>query len=371
MCSQDAWERKNDFLYDNGVITSFSINGKGYLFRNNNAETLEIYSYDPATDTYEQKNNFPIYKNYVNNFVVDNKAYVMYYHDTNEVLFMYLFKYNENEDNWDQMSSIEFQDGESYLDFYTVSINDKGYILLTGNGNGNFREYDTINDIWVTKEDSPIQFLWADHSTFSIGDIGYVAFGDDGFEILPVFYSYNQLTDTWSQLADVPYSGFSSPSFSFTIGDYGYLGIFDIGTNYFKRYSQTNNSWENINRCPNSISSNGIFNYVINGKAYVGTRNFMTNENKQVWMLDPELLNTRDYQFEVDLKLYPNPTGSILNIESKFTIDNYTILDLSGRQIMDNTTFNNIINVSSLNPGTYILKLGIHEYVSYHYFIKK
>lgn len=369
--SQNAWERKNDFLYENGVITSFSLNGNGYVLKNHNNEIIEVYSYNPNTDTYEQKNNLPIYEYNFVNFVLNNTAYIMYPESNwNQEYFIHLYKYIEIEDNWIQMSTHQFQPDQSGgLDYFTFSINDKGYLLESPTGK--FIEYDPINDTWTAKGDSPVQYMWDSHGTFSIGDYGYVAFADDGVEIHPIFYSYNQLTDTWSQLEDVPYFIFSTPSFSFTIGDDGYLGTFDIGTNYFIRYSQTNNSWERINRCPNSIMANGNFNYVIKGKAYVGTRNYETNENRQVWKMDPEFLNTRDFLLDDDIKLFPNPTSSFLNIESELIIDYYSILNLTGREVMLSTKFNNKINVSTLNSGTFILKLENTESNSYHYFIKE
>lgn len=58
---------------------------------------------------------------------------------------------------------------------------------------------------------------------------------------------------------------------------------------------------------------------------------------------------------ENSLSIYPNPVGSILNINTQETIESYEIYDLLGKKIQSNTISENKIDVSNLNASLYIL----------------
>ena len=62
----------------------------------------------------------------------------------------------------------------------------------------------------------------------------------------------------------------------------------------------------------------------------------------------------------LNVKIYPNPvSGETLYIQStnpKETL-NYSISNLVGQNFMQGTVYNNSINVSQLNTGTYLLRL--------------
>ena len=61
----------------------------------------------------------------------------------------------------------------------------------------------------------------------------------------------------------------------------------------------------------------------------------------------------------VDLRVYPNPTSEVLNIDYKEVITNVTIFDIKGRQVgaykLNDTT--NAISVDALSSGSYLLKV--------------
>jgi len=62
-----------------------------------------------------------------------------------------------------------------------------------------------------------------------------------------------------------------------------------------------------------------------------------------------------------DIKIYPNPTRDILNINSKSNqlINAIQVFDLLGRMVEDIKMINNTIDMSHLNPGVYLLKLNL------------
>ncbi len=79
--------------------------------------------------------------------------------------------------------------------------------------------------------------------------------------------------------------------------------------------------------------------------------------------LDPNVafcdsLTAVDNVLEIDLKVFPNPVTTKLNIEwSNFEVKNIVIFDLMGREILSIITKRNseIINVSSFDKGVYVI----------------
>lgn len=59
------------------------------------------------------------------------------------------------------------------------------------------------------------------------------------------------------------------------------------------------------------------------------------------------------------LNVYPNPVSSLLNIVTDLDSDlNFVIYDYVGKKVLEGKTLNGQIDVSSLNEGSYILKIG-------------
>lgn len=105
--------------------------------------------------------------------------------------------------------------------------------------------------------------------------------------------------------------------------------------------------------------------------------NIFYTVSKKFTLWDPNL-STEDVVLD-NLKIYPNPTTNILNIEFSTTdIEKikFDIFDLNGRLIktisQENSNQNNQkINVEDLQTGTYILVINTGKYTSTHKFIKK
>lgn len=76
------------------------------------------------------------------------------------------------------------------------------------------------------------------------------------------------------------------------------------------------------------------------------------------------LIGTEEFNAET-IAVYPNPTSEIIwvNDNTSFTVDNYSVYDISGRRILFNT-FNSSekkVDVSTLNSGVYLLELVSSE----------
>lgn len=105
--------------------------------------------------------------------------------------------------------------------------------------------------------------------------------------------------------------------------------------------------------------------------------NIFYTVSKKFTLWDPNL-STEKAELN-DLKIYPNPTTNVLNVEFSTTdIEKvkFDIFDLNGRLIktvsQENANqINQQINVESLQTGTYILVINTDKYTSTHKFIKK
>ena len=62
-----------------------------------------------------------------------------------------------------------------------------------------------------------------------------------------------------------------------------------------------------------------------------------------------------------NIKLFPNPTTGILNIESKSTILGISIYDLVGREVLDKKTKLNSVDLSTLPKGVYLVKIKTEQ----------
>jgi hypothetical protein len=73
------------------------------------------------------------------------------------------------------------------------------------------------------------------------------------------------------------------------------------------------------------------------------------------------------------IRVYPNPATNILNISSKVTVQDVSILSLTGQEMMKSSpnSSNSQINVSALPKGTYLVKATIDGKTQTSKFVKK
>lgn len=84
--------------------------------------------------------------------------------------------------------------------------------------------------------------------------------------------------------------------------------------------------------------------------------------------LDPNLSNTT-LDLKKNFKIYPNPVSSILTIQSEKSIDTIEVFDALGRLVLTKKS-TNTLDVSSLQSGTYLMKIGSQNSIESIKFIK-
>jgi len=73
---------------------------------------------------------------------------------------------------------------------------------------------------------------------------------------------------------------------------------------------------------------------------------------------DRYIVGLRDDVVSFGLELFPNPVSHVLKVRSELIAGRIEVLDILGRPVMErNTSFENYIDVSGLQPGIYILQM--------------
>jgi len=68
-------------------------------------------------------------------------------------------------------------------------------------------------------------------------------------------------------------------------------------------------------------------------------------------------LSTNEYTNKVNFALYPNPASNNLTIKSATQIAEVKVMDITGKQVLSTSSFNNNIDVSALSNGMYMVSV--------------
>ena len=255
----DTWSTKADFLgVSRTQAVAFTIGSKAYVGTGASVEgSIELndfWEWDQLTDTWTQKANFGgSARRHATGFSVDGKGYIgtgakpgmswIFYKD--------FWEYDPITDSWTQKTDFpSMRYGAAGF-----SIENKGYIC-TGGSNESFvpfpndlQEYDPASDTWTAKAEIPATMGLAGagrsySSHFCIGSKVYIGTGvyvDTSITWLPLytndFWEWDQTTNTWTELAEFG-GGCRQWAIGFAIGSKGYMGTGEYSGSGF------NDLWE-------------------------------------------------------------------------------------------------------------------------------
>ncbi|MBI3135388.1 MAG: T9SS type A sorting domain-containing protein [Bacteroidetes bacterium] len=230
----DSWTQKADLPGSprrNAV--GFALDDKGYVGTGIDSsessmgvELNDFWEYDPATNTWLQKADYPgaggfgVY--YAGSFTADNKGYVTCGKYGPSAYAFDLWEYKPSTDSWSQRAN--FPGGVRYA-VTALAIDNKGYVGM-GIDQDLYRkdwwQYDPATNIWEQRSNLPGTERGA-ASTFTLGSKGFVVFGADG-GYKDELWEYNPYTDSWNIKANFP-GGERRNAIAFSIGSKGYAGI--------------------------------------------------------------------------------------------------------------------------------------------------
>lgn len=225
----DAWTQKADFPgLSRHANVSFSTDTKGYVgggISQFGAWLDEFWEYDPATNAWTQKTNFPGGLRYnAIGFAVSGKGYMGLGY--NGSYLKDLWEYDPTTNAWAARTNLT---GVGREGAFAFAAGGKGYvgggkISFAGAHTNDFWEFDPVGNSWIRKADFPSTSDWGSRG-ISIGVSGYVGGGRD--EAIPAnladFWEYRPLCDLWIRKADFG-GGIRAGLTGFSIGGKGYLG---------------------------------------------------------------------------------------------------------------------------------------------------
>ena len=334
-----------------GYIGTGHVNGTGV-----DISYKDWWQYDPASDSWTQKADFPVSGHGVTAWGTETRGYV----GGGSALNGEFYCYNPVTNTWSSIASCPFSPG----DVQGFSVQNKGYVL----SGSNIAEYDPTTNAWTLKAPCPISInTWS--SAFGTTGSGFVKSGVN-------FYEFKPIQNEWIQRANFP--GLSSNgSSAFAIDDKGYVtcgyvGGLSIVTDEVWEFNSGSNSWTLIGEFPGTSRRFPVA-FSIEGKGYFGTGTNGINMN-DFWQFNYNPLGTDELVLdETTLQVYPNPvsdevTFAFNNIDySKLKNCKLSIYNLQGELIDEQSNLTPMVkfNRNSKINGMYIFTISTSEKTVY------
>lgn len=195
------------------MTSGFSINGKGYVGlgrNNNNLQETDFWEYDPTSDSWTQKAQFPgTGRGQAVGFSIGNKGYLgTGFTPTAQISGIYhgdFWEYDPTLDAWTQKANVP---DSARTNAVGISLNGKGYLGLGSPkypyaGRTYFYEYDPTLDAWTQKQSIPEAAIRDYACIFHLHNEIYVVggirlSGSGSPEYLSTCLKYNPATNAWS-----------------------------------------------------------------------------------------------------------------------------------------------------------------------------
>ncbi|RYU91483.1 galactose oxidase [Mucilaginibacter terrigena] len=297
------WTQLGDFEGVGRVRSfGFTIGNKGYILGGNaaggfNSQLInDFWEYDPATDKWTQKADYPGQGGeYIRGFSINNKGYVgtgygqrLATPDDNVPQNNDFWEYNPANDKWTRKADFAGGERENVIAF---EINGKGYMGLgTDNDySADFKDmwrYDAAADKWTRVADYPGTGSFG-VAAFAVNGKGYAGIGGAYPDVAEKdFWQYDPDADKWTKIADFPGKPRAFTG-QFAIGTDGYVGfgstLTETAGDWFK-YDTMRNKWLKITNFEGPIRYDMV-SFAIDGVGYIGTGN--PNLLKDFWKYTP------------------------------------------------------------------------------------
>ena len=307
------------------------------------------WEYDPASDTWSQRANFPVYNHGATSFVVNDQPCV----GGGSALNGEFFKFDPVQNTWNPIAPCPFFNPGDTQGF---SVNNKGYVFL----GQQMAEYDPSSNSWSLKAQAPMLFgSWT--CSFTIEGSGYVKAGNK-------LYEYKPEHNTWTQRENFPGSS-TGGSYGFSIQQRGfvtcgYVGGLSTVTDQVWSFYPGTNTWQMEMAFPGAKRRFPVA-FAIHNRGYFGTGTNGINLN-DFWQYNPTINTSGVEELNpISLNVYPNPTSDVLHIQLNQDASANTygeLLDLTGKLVLriPLNPGENEIDVQSIAPGTYVFSLQHH-----------
>ena len=324
-----------------GYIGLGHINGTGQ-----DISFKDWWEYDPASDTWTQKADYPVSTHGAVSFVVDNCPVV----GGGSALSTQFYKFNTLTNTWGQIANCILPNPGDSQGF---SIYNEGFVYQANQ----LAKYNPVTDSWSLCTNAPTTFgNWT--CSFVIEGSGFIKTGNQLWEYKPI---HNQ----WLSRASYPGNSTGGSS-GFAIQQRGYITSGYVGglaavTEQVWSFHPATNSWKREIDFPGTKRRFPVA-WAIHDRGYIGTGTNGINLN-DFWQFNPidNTIGTEELIF--DIKVYPNPMVNFLTIENSATsyLNGYEVklIQMNGGQVFITQLeqHKQTLDLSELPAGAYILQI--------------
>jgi N-acetylneuraminic acid mutarotase len=388
-----TWTQKSDLpVQGRWGAYCFAANGKVYAgggYVGGGASKHDLWEYNPTTNEWIQKADLPGSTNRTQAvaFTIGDKGYVglgsEHYNTFGSTFLSDLWEYDPANDSWNQKASLPDSARHGSAVFV---LNDKAYVVggytdySTASKSNDTWEYDPATNQWQPKEAYPLPYVY-DAQGFTIGNNGYVTGGRTQVDTFSsdrttkATFRYNAADNSWEQRADYSFlDNGRDCAVAFTLNNKAYVGLgqsqTDIQYYYveFLEYDEQNDAWTPSISLPVTGGDRAYaIATVTNGKAYIGGGfAYITSEHYyDDWFeFTPENLSNHSQPSDNVLRCYPNPTTDLLRVGISEP-STCRIYDAAGKLCLDEIIgANGLVDVSKLANGLYTVEVAGKSNVS-------
>ncbi|CAN5274787.1 hypothetical protein BH09BAC5_BH09BAC5_15500 [soil metagenome] len=314
-----------------------SVGNRGYMGLGHINSVFDVlfddwFEYDPGTDTWSQKANFPGGpRMHPTAFVIANKIYVGTGRDVNTTLYNDFYCYDPATNMWVSIAPFP---GAPRRGAVAFTLNGLGYVG-TGSYHSNFYKYDPATDSWASVQNLPGTGRISAVAC-AINGKGYLSTGDDGGPNNDM-WEYDPTLNSWTAKATLP--GLPRmEACGFAMGGKFFVGTgddFSSGTNYqdFWSYDPVTDSWLQLGDFAGA-ARRYMSSFVIGNRAYtsLGTSGINYADLWEFGSISGIEENTNDNN---NLTVYPNPIIDVATIHFSSSVKNASLIltGIEGKRI--------------------------------------
>jgi N-acetylneuraminic acid mutarotase len=367
----NTWTKKADFIAGKRErAVAFSIGDFAYVSTGiDTAETLlkDLWQYNPQLDTWTQKADLPgAARRDAVAFSINGKGYVGTGIDNASALvgnkLKDIWEYDPTTNTWTQKADFPGSGANGIYFATAFTADNKGYICGGKWGpnlySSQLWEYKPSSDQWIQRANFPPGVRYQ-LSSFSIGNQGYVGLGANQDTYKKDFYRYNPGSNQWTQVADFIGSERGGAS-SFTLNNRGFICL---GTNGgllgdLMEYNPELNEWEIRCSYGGSERKNAVA-FVVNGRAFVGLGKGYSGKKASIQeYAAPNYAGLEEAQ--IFCQISPNPSKGILRVSTEISIEQLDLFDSYGKSCFHHTAnkSNQLdLDLSHLPTGVYYARI--------------
>ncbi len=350
---------------------TFTLNGKGYAVtgtNSSNSPTKDFYEYDPLTDSWSTLTSFPgAARSFGIGLSLNGKGYLGFGATTTQYLYD-LWSYDPQTGQWTQLAICPCT-GRRHPAM--IALGNKIYVGLGDDANGNLRDwwmYNINTDSWTQignlpgpPRHHPFQFK-ADGELFA--GMGH------GAGIYDDWYKLDTTTNSWTAVKDFPGEArvagtqFSWNGFGFVLSGDGSDHSF-MATGEMWRYAADTDSWTQFAAHP-GISRWAPGSFVINDHVYFFGGFNRLNQQYPLAAYKFDLAGATvsiEEQTVAGLSIFPNPGSDVIHWDTDQNVSEVQVLNTVGQLIKSTSAHYKELNISSLQPGIYLVQFKEGEKV--------